>query len=279
MYASTPRSWQRRHRHDLALGHRLDPRRCSFRFQLLDLRARRDAVDLGAPSHADLARSGRCAAKRPASSSCLHERCCGSLTAPLAWSPSQPASERRKTMTTTSDPTTTQLLDGTARPNANRQPKWIVPVVIAALLVGGAGLGVGAYAVATTPAKTSGPQGRAGATRRPRTAGRQGRYRSRGARRPGWDYRRHLDPLGHLAQVGAQSRSRDRPRGQNLVSFRKGPLERWCSGHRPWCPSRPQCDIAVLVSDQLNEMADGCDRDRASRGRRGHDHDPLCRLR
>ena len=67
-------------------------------------------------------------------------------------------------MTTTSDPTTTQLLDGSARPNANRQPKWIAPVVIAALLVGGAGLGVGAYAVATTPAKTSGPQGRVGAT-------------------------------------------------------------------------------------------------------------------
>ena len=37
--------------------------------------------------------------------------------------------------------------------------KWIAPVVIAALFVGLAGLGVGAYALATTPAKTSGPQG------------------------------------------------------------------------------------------------------------------------
>ena len=185
-------------------------------------------------------------------------------------------------MTTTSDPTTTQLLDGTSRQSADRQPKWIAPVVIAALLVGGTGLGVGAYAVATTPAKTSGPQGRAGATGTTGAQGPQGVKGGagcRGARRPGWDYRRHLDPLGHFAQVGAQSRSRNRPRGQNLVSFRKGPLERWCSGHRPWCPSRPQCDIAVLVSDQLNEMADGCDRDRTSRHWRGHDHDPLCRLR
>jgi collagen type I alpha len=67
-------------------------------------------------------------------------------------------------VTTTSDQSTTQLLGGTERPNANRQPKWVAPVVIAALLVGGAGLGVGAYAVATMPAKTSGPQGRTGAT-------------------------------------------------------------------------------------------------------------------
>ena len=67
-------------------------------------------------------------------------------------------------MTTTSDQSTTQLLDGTGRPPANREPRWVAPVVVAALLVGGAGLGVGAYAVATTPAKTSGPQGRPGAT-------------------------------------------------------------------------------------------------------------------
>jgi hypothetical protein len=43
------------------------------------------------------------------------------------------------------------------------QPKWVVPVVIVALVIGVAGLGVGAYAVATTPAKTSGPQGPTGA--------------------------------------------------------------------------------------------------------------------
>ena len=95
-------------------------------------------------------------------------------------------------MTTTSDSTTTQLLDGTARQSANRQPKWVAPVVIAALLVGGAGLGVGAVAVATTPAKTSGPQAaRDRRDRRPRTAGRQGSRWPRRTRRPDWDDRRH----------------------------------------------------------------------------------------
>jgi hypothetical protein len=40
--------------------------------------------------------------------------------------------------------------------------KWLVAGAIAALVLGLAGLGVGAYAVATTPAKTSGPQGPVG---------------------------------------------------------------------------------------------------------------------
>ncbi len=78
--------------------------------------------------------------------------------------PVQPASEWRKTMTTTSDPTTTQLLDGTTRQSADRQPKWIAPVVIAALLVGGTGLGVRTYAVATTPAKSRVLWAKAGTT-------------------------------------------------------------------------------------------------------------------
>ncbi len=43
-------------------------------------------------------------------------------------------------------------------------PRWLVPVVVASLVVGLGGLGVGIYAVATTPAKTSGPPGPAGAT-------------------------------------------------------------------------------------------------------------------
>ena len=45
-----------------------------------------------------------------------------------------------------------------------RQPRWLAPVVLSALVVGMAGLGVGAYAVATVPAKTSGPRGATGAT-------------------------------------------------------------------------------------------------------------------
>jgi hypothetical protein len=41
----------------------------------------------------------------------------------------------------------------------NETPKWMAPLVIGALVVGLAGLGVGAYALATMPAKTSGPAG------------------------------------------------------------------------------------------------------------------------
>ena len=49
-----------------------------------------------------------------------------------------------------------------APPTTSTERKWVIPVVVAALVVGLAGLGVGAYAVATTPAKTSGPQGAVG---------------------------------------------------------------------------------------------------------------------
>lgn len=46
----------------------------------------------------------------------------------------------------------------TARP----VPSWVVPSVVAALVLGVAGLGVGIYAVATMPGKTSGPRGAVG---------------------------------------------------------------------------------------------------------------------
>ena len=43
-------------------------------------------------------------------------------------------------------------------------PRWVVPTVIGALVIGLAGLGVGAYALVKMPAKTSGPTGAVGAT-------------------------------------------------------------------------------------------------------------------
>ena len=64
-----------------------------------------------------------------------------------------------------SNPATIQMLEHpqpVSPPSQRSERKWVAPVVIAALVVGLAGLGVGAYAVATTPAKTSGPQGPAG---------------------------------------------------------------------------------------------------------------------
>ncbi len=48
--------------------------------------------------------------------------------------------------------------------SASKERKWVVPVLIAAVVVGLAGLGVGIYAVATMPAKTSGPPGPVGPT-------------------------------------------------------------------------------------------------------------------
>jgi len=59
-----------------------------------------------------------------------------------------------------------------------KQSGWVVPVVIAALVMGLAGLGVGIYSVATTPAKTSGPQGPAGP---PGPAGAEGKQGLPGA--------------------------------------------------------------------------------------------------
>lgn len=39
---------------------------------------------------------------------------------------------------------------------------WVAPLVVTALVLGLAGIGVGAYAIATTPSKTSGPTGAPG---------------------------------------------------------------------------------------------------------------------
>jgi hypothetical protein len=61
--------------------------------------------------------------------------------------------------------------------------KWTAPVLIAALL-GLAGVGVGAYAIATIPAKTSGPQGPRGATGAQGIAGPQGATGAKGATGP-----------------------------------------------------------------------------------------------
>jgi hypothetical protein len=59
----------------------------------------------------------------------------------------------------------TEILAGptpTAAKTSQKWPRWLVPIVIGALVLGLAGLGVGIYAVATTPAKVSGPQGPVG---------------------------------------------------------------------------------------------------------------------
>lgn len=64
-------------------------------------------------------------------------------------------------------------------PGASRQ--WVMPVVIASLVVGLSGLGVGIYALATMPAKTSGPRGPAGPVG---ATGKQGQQGPAGATGP-----------------------------------------------------------------------------------------------
>ncbi len=61
-------------------------------------------------------------------------------------------------------PVSEMLADPThaASTTAGKPPKWVLPALIIALVLGLAGLGVGIYAVAMTPAKTSGPPGPAG---------------------------------------------------------------------------------------------------------------------
>lgn len=96
-----------------------------------------------------------------------------------------------------SNPSTAEMpkdpaLQTPQRPRDDKNPKWVVPVVVAALVVGLAGLGVGAYAVATTPAKTSGPQGPVGQTGAIGPQGQQGVPGAKGAAGP-------AGPAGALA--------------------------------------------------------------------------------
>ena len=59
-----------------------------------------------------------------------------------------------------SNPSTSEI--PTQQPAEDKERGWIVPVVIGALVIALAGLGVGVYALATMPAETSGPRGPAG---------------------------------------------------------------------------------------------------------------------
>ena len=64
-------------------------------------------------------------------------------------------------------------VSGTPTPPATER-KWVLPALVVALIVGLAGLGFGIYAVATMPAKTSGPTGATGATGATGPTGAQG---------------------------------------------------------------------------------------------------------
>ena len=74
-----------------------------------------------------------------------------------------------------------------ATPESSRgapAPKWVAPFVVAALALGLAGLGVGAYALAHTPTKTIGPRGPVGPRGAAGAQGPQGAAGARGATGP-----------------------------------------------------------------------------------------------
>lgn len=91
-------------------------------------------------------------------------------------------------MTLSSTPTSEILRhpDGgaPARTVDGNAPKWVVPAVLAALVVGLTGLGVGAYGVATAPAQASGPMGPVGPRGATGAQGPQGAAGARGATGP-----------------------------------------------------------------------------------------------
>ena len=53
----------------------------------------------------------------------------------------------------------TQTLEMERRPGYRAAPNWVVPLALLAALLGLVGIGIGVYALATQPAKVSGPQG------------------------------------------------------------------------------------------------------------------------
>ena len=76
-----------------------------------------------------------------------------------------------------------------------------MPVVIGALVVGLAGLGVGIYAVVKIPAMTSGPTGAAGTTGKQGVQG-AGTRRAPGSCRSSRNHQRHLDRRCQHPQLG-----------------------------------------------------------------------------
>src|ERR1035441_7284077 len=73
---------------------------------------------------------------------------------------------------------------GTESTSAKPVPRWVVPTVIGALVIGLAGLGVGVYALVKMPAKTSGPTGAVGATGKQCVPGAAGAAGAAGATGP-----------------------------------------------------------------------------------------------
>src|ERR1035441_1919124 len=113
---------------------------------------------------------------------------------------------------------------GTESTSAKPVPRWVVPTVIGALVIGLAGLGVGVYALVKMPAKTSGPTGAVGATGKEGVPGPAGPTGPAGAAGP-------PGPAGTIAATSlvtatTLSSAADAPAGTELVAKTVGPTGR-----------------------------------------------------
>ena len=99
------------------------------------------------------------------------------------------------------------------RPWDDTAPRWVVPLVAAALLIGLVGLGTGAYAVATHAGqdvrspRASGPSRSTGATRSARN------HRTKRTSRSRRDDRHHFDRNRHSPRLGGGPSGGHSPRG------------------------------------------------------------------
>jgi hypothetical protein len=126
-------------------------------------------------------------------------------------------------------------------------PGWLMPVVIGALVVGLAGLGVGIYAVVKIPAMTSGPTGAAGATGKQGVQGVQGPAGPQGA----------AGPAGTVAATSivaatTLSSAPDAPVGTALVAKTGCPIGKvLLSGGAQVSASSPADDHNVVLSSSF----------------------------
>ena len=166
-------------------------------------------------------------------------------------------------------------------------PRWLVPVVVASLVVGLGGLGVGIYAVATTPAKTLGPPGPAGATGDTGAQGPQGVAGPAGA--PGAPGA--TGPMGAPGTVASASivggttvtSAPNPPVGTVLVAQTACPVGKiLMSGSAQVAPApgvaEPKRGPPLVVSAEQQSVADGGHGHRTARRRALHEYEAVCRV-
>lgn len=164
----------------------------------------------------------------------------------------------------TNSPTSSGILEETAQPPSNQRApgRWTTVAALGALVVGLAGLGVGAYALATIPASVSGPRGPQGVWGPQGPAGPQG---IAGPKGPAGTIADNLGCRRQDAQDHCGPCSGRGAPGQDLVSDRARPLERRCPGLRSGPSGGSQRRVAHVGCPRQHALADGCTGHRSAR--------------